>query len=214
MRCANCGGVTFSYRPNDRLPVCNAKCLAGYVNGVLDSTFTEEDMMGCFVEGFAPEVAKDTDGFPPKKTLKGGYKATIGELARKGGISKAGNEYDFYSIVLDINETLDGEDGTGEKLDKLYNPDDFGRSQLASALHTANLPYGTDDIDAFDISLDRLVGKEVFVRAWRRAKQTQNENGEWVDKEPHEDKQHIKIVEKIISKGKTASSSGTEEIPF
>ena len=213
MRCAWCKGETYNFRRVDTTPICGARCLASYVNSILDSTFTKEDMMGLFEEGFAPTVNDDSSG--SFKPIKGAYKARIDKLNRMVGVSeRTGNDYDFYSLKMQVLETVDGERGNNRFLDKIYSGDSKGRSKLANDLFTAGLEYSSESEEAFDASLEELKDKEVNVRAWVRAKQTQNDEGTWVDAEPREDKQQTKIVKEFDLKGKTASSANTEEIPF
>ena len=187
MRCAWCGGITYNFRKVDTTPICGARCLVSYVNSILDSTFTEEDMMGLFEEGFAPTANEDSSGgFKP---IKGGYKARIDKLNRMTGVSdRTGNDYDFYSLKLQVTETLEGDSGNNRFLDKIYNADSTGRSKLANDLFTAGLSYNADSEASFDLSLEELKDKEVNVRAWVRAKQMMNDEGSWVDAEPKEDK--------------------------
>jgi len=221
--CYICGNPAYFYYKKgefDKIPFCSTKCVAEYLNRILGSNFTEEDeVMGYFLTGYEPEAITDDADFKP---LKGAYKCCIEGLAHKEGVSeRTGNEYDFYSLKLQVVEVLEGDKGVNRKLDKIYNNDKDGQKKLADELFSGGIALDTSSEEAFETSLQDAKDKVISVRTWVRPAMTKNAEGEWVEKEPKEEKQYLKIVKELKLKGLAKPSEETKteekdssEVPF
>ena len=166
-----------------------------------------------FLDGWEPKPGTDDSEFKP---LKGAYVCRIDGLTRKVGVSeRTGDDYDFYTLKLQVTDTIEGDRGTNRYLDKVYNSDDNGRRALANDLFTAGIEFDKTSEDAFDASLVTTKDKTMNVRAWSRPKMVKI-GDEWEKKEPEELKQYIKKVKEFKLKGvpKSTENVKTETTPF
>ena len=169
----------------------------------------EDILKGLRESGFAPEVVEDDTGFAP---INGKYIVRIDRAGRvKGTGKKSGKDYDFRTIKMQVVEIISGDKATNRYLDIAYNPDEEGTKKLLNDLFTAGIVITATTDEELDQELSMLTDKTLNVRAWARNKQVKV-NDEWVDKEPAEEKQYVKIVKEF--KGKKKSEEKQSEIPF
>ena len=153
--------------------------------------------------GYKPELVTDDSDFQP---IKGKYVCSIIDIGKKEGTSnRTGQDYSFYFIKLQVNETIEGDKANNRRLDKAYgdklNADKTvvktALKVLADDLHTAGLAFVTTSEDDFHNSLQALRDKSVNVKAW-----------EWNrEKQGKDNLQMIKIVKEFkVSKKKTSGA--------
>lgn len=155
---------------------------------------------------YKPEEQKDGNEFAP---LSGAYNATIDRIERITG-DKNGVPYDFYSLSMQIYETVDGDKGDNRYLKQTYNVDDKGMKKFMDDMFSSKINVlDFNSLSSLDASLPSAVGKAVHVRAWVRTKQIK-EGDKWVDSPTGEKKQYLKIVSEFKIKKKDT----TGKVPF
>ncbi len=147
--------------------------------------------------GFNPTPVEDEGGFEP---VKGKYICRIDSAGRKKGTSdRTGNDYDFRTIKLQVAEIIEGDRATNRFFDRAYNIDEEGTKKLLNELFTSGITLNaTNDVE-LDAELETLVDKTMNIRAWIGAKRVK-QGDEWVEVEPKESVQMIKIVKNFGGK--------------
>ena len=159
--------------------------------------------------GFNPTIIEDGGGFEP---VTGKYVCRIDSAGRKTGEGKqSGKPYDFRSIKLQVAEIIDGDKATNRFFDRAYNVDEEGTKKLINELFTSGISLKATTDEELDNELPTLVDKTMNIRAWVRAKQVKV-GDEWVEAEPKEMVQQIKVVKEFGSKGKKDSIKSS--VPF
>ena len=155
--------------------------------------------------GYQPK--ENEDGFEP---VNGKYVCRIDTLGRVGGVSeRTGNAYDFYSGNIQVVEVIDGDKAMNRYFKLNYNNDEDGIKKLLDDLFTAGITLSAKSQEEMDVELPGLKDKIMNVRAWARPKM-RKEGDEWVEVEPKEMKQHVRVV-----KGFGKVKSGTDTVvPF
>ena len=158
--------------------------------------------------GFNPTPVEDEGGFEP---VKGKYICRIDQAGRKQGTSeRTGKEFDFRTIKLQVCEIVDGDKATNRFFDRAYNIDEEGTKKLMNELFTCGITLNATTDEELDAELPTLVDKTMNIRAWARPKQIKV-GEEWVEVEPKEMVQQIKVV-KDFGKGKKDSIKSS--VPF
>ena len=172
-------------------------------------------------EKYQPVALEDSSN--EYKPVKGCYKCRVVELKRLQGTSeRTGNDYDFYTLKLQVTESLDGDKATNRYLDSMmFNADQAGRNKLKDVLFSSGIEYvddfdneGNEQVQAFDDGLADAVDKTINVRAWYTPKMKKEGDG-FVKVEPEEMKQRLKVVSQF--KGLKIDAPiipGKMEIPF
>lgn len=169
----------------------------------------EDILKGLRDAGFKPEKVEDDIGFAP---INGKYVARIESAGRVGGTNvKTGKDYDFRTIKLQVVEVIDGDKAVNRRLDLIYNPDEEGTKKLLTDLFTAGIELTAKTDEELDIELPMLTDKTMNVRAWARNKQVK-QGDEWVDVEPPQLKQYVKVVREF--KGKKNQDNIKSDVPF
>lgn len=170
----------------------------------------EDILKGLMSEGFKPEVIEDEGGFEP---VKGKYVVRIDSAGRRTGVSeRTGRDYDFRTVKMQVCEIVSGDKATNRFFDLVYNTDVEGTKRLLNDLFTAGIEVRATEDVGLDAELETLVDKTMNVRAWvapRRAKQ----GDEWVNVEPREDVQRLKIVKDFRGNSKKQDSIKSN-VPF
>lgn len=167
---------------------------------VVDDFFQE-------LKEYKPVEVADDNAFKP---LKGSYIVRIAKLTHNIGTSqKDGNPYDFYSLNMQVTETIEGDKGENRYLNKRYQNTNEKLKALMNDLFTAGISFETGDREAFDSSLANAIDKQMRVRAWTWSPDKKM-NGEPIPEDERVALQMMKIVKDFKSKGKTPSS----ELPF
>lgn len=157
---------------------------------------------------YQPEVTKDEPDFKP---IKGRYIARIAKLQHNTGISTTTNEpYDFYSMDLQIVETVDGDKGERRYLRKRYQNTLEGMKKLTNDLFTSGIEYGKGSREEFDLSLSSIIDKTVKLSAWSWTPE-KDIQGNPIPEDDREARQQFKIVNNFA---KTKKAKTTEKPPF
>lgn len=158
------------------------------------------------LKDYKPEEVKDEGDFKP---LKGSYICRVSKLTHNVGNSqKDGNPYDFYSLNMQITETIDGDKGNNRYLNKRYQNTNEKLKALMNDLFTAGISFETGSREAFDLSLVNAIDKQIGVRAWVWTPE-KDRNGNIIPEEERIPMQQMKIV-KDFKKGALKST----ELPF
>ena len=167
---------------------------------VVDDFFQE-------LKDYKPEEVKDEGDFRP---IKGSYIARVAKLTHNQGVSTKNNEpYDFYSLNMQITETIDGDKGNNRYLNKRYQNTNEKLKALMNDLFTAGIPFENGSREAFDLSLVNAIDKQVRLRAWVWTPD-KDISGNFIAEDNRTPIQQMKIVKDFKNKGKTPSS----EVPF
>lgn len=158
------------------------------------------------LKDYKPEEIKDEGDFKP---LKGSYICRVSKLTHNVGTStNDGNPYDFYSLNMQITETIDGDKGNNRYLNKRYQNTNEKLKALMNDLFTAGISFETGSREAFDLSLVNAIDKQVRLRAWVWTPE-KDRNGNIIPEEERTPLQQIKIV-KDFKKGALKPT----ELPF
>ena len=158
------------------------------------------------LKDYKPEEVKDDSEFKP---LKGSYICRVAKLTHNIGVSQRDNSpYDFYSLNMQVTETIDGDKGNNRYLNKRYQNTNEGIKKLMNDLFTAGIPFETGSREAFDLSLTNAIDKQARVRAWAWTPEKKM-SGEAIPEEDRVAIQQLKIVKDF--KGKKVSSA---DVPF
>lgn len=159
------------------------------------------------LKDYKPEEVKDEGDF---KALKGNYIARVAKLTHNIGASvKDNSPYDFYSLNMQITETIDGDKGNNRYLNKRYQNNNESLKKLMNDLFTAGIPFETGSREAFDLSLSNAIDKQVRLRAWAWTPEKKMD-GSPIAEEDRVAIQQLKIIKDFKNKNKTPSS----EVPF
>jgi len=155
---------------------------------------------------YKPIEVKDDNDFKP---LKGSYIVRVARLSHNVGTSqKDGNPYDFYSLNMQITETIDGDKGDNRYLNKQYQNTNEALKKLMNDLFTAGITFETGSREAFDSSLANAIDKQMRVRAWTWSPD-KTMSGEAIPEDERVALQMLKIVKDFS--GKKAKAS---DLPF
>ena len=155
------------------------------------------------LKDFKPEVVKDDNEFKP---LKGSYIAVVKKLTHNKGQSQTtGSNYDFYSLNVQIVETIDGEKGENRYIQKRYQNTNEKLKALMNDLFTAGIEFDNSSREAFDLSLTNAIDKQIKIRAWTWSP-TKNMQGEELSEELRTVLQMSKIVKDFSGKKAKASN--------
>jgi len=155
---------------------------------------------------YKPVEVKDDNDFKP---LKGSYIVRVAKLTHNIGTSqKNGEPYDFYSLNMQVTETIDGDKGDNRYLNKRYQNNNEALKKLMNDLFTAGIEFDTGSREAFDLSLVNAIDKQMRVRAWAWTPEKKMD-GTPIAEEDRIAIQQIKIV-KDFKKGALKST----ELPF
>ncbi len=166
---------------------------------------TTNDFFG-ELKDYKPEEVKDEGDFKP---IKGSYIARVAKLTHNIGVSTKDNTpYDFYSLNMQITETIDGDKGNNRYLNKRYQNTNEKLKALMNDLFTAGISFETGSREAFDLSLVNAIDKQVRLRAWSWTPE-KDRSGNIIPEEDRTPLQQIKIV-KDFKKGALKST----ELPF
>lgn len=158
------------------------------------------------LKDYKPEEVKDEGDFKP---LKGSYICRVSKLTHNMGTStKDGNPYDFYSLNMQITETIDGDKGNNRYLNKRYQNTNEKLKALMNDLFTAGIAFETGSREAFDLSLVNAIDKQIRVRTWVWTPE-KDRNGNIIPEEDRTPMQQMKIV-KDFKKGALKPT----ELPF
>ena len=158
------------------------------------------------LKDYKPEVVKDDNEFKP---LKGSYNAIVKQLTHKTGTSQTtGNAFDFYSLNMQIVETISGDKGENRYIQKRYNNENDKLKALMNDLFTAGVEFDNSSREAFDLSLTNAIDKQIKIRAWTWSPD-KSMSGELLAEEDRVALQMSKIVKDFS--GKKAKAS---ELPF
>lgn len=167
----------------------------------------ENDIFGS-LKDYQPEVIKDEPSF---KTFKGRYTARILKITHNIGVSTTtSNPYDFYSLRLQVTETIEGDKADKRLLDKRYQNTPEGMKKLMNDLFTMGVEYGKENREAFDLSLSSAVDKIVNVRAWTWTPD-KTMDGAVIPEDERVAKQQFTVVKDF---SKTKKSTTSEKAPF
>lgn len=160
--------------------------------------------------GLVEKENEDDGGFKP---VKGEYICRIDSAGRITGDSKkTGEPYDFRTLKMQVAEIVSGDKATNRFFDRAYNPDEQGTTKLMNDLFTAGIDTKAVNSDTeLDEFLGTLKDKTMCVRAWVAPKR-KKEGDEWVNVEPKEDVQMIKIVKEF--KAKKNPGTAKSSVPF
>ena len=166
-----------------------------------------EDFFGG-LKDYQPEEIKDEE-FKP---IKGKYVARVARLTHNIGLSTTTNEpYDFYSLNIQITETIEGDRGNNRYLSKRFQNNLDSIKKLCNALFTAGIPFDNTGVrEAFDLSLTNAIDKTINIRAyiWTPEK---DRAGNLIPEEDRTPLQMFNIVKNFSDKKKSNSS---ESIPY
>lgn len=155
---------------------------------------------------YKPVEVKDDNEFKP---LKGSYIVRVAKLTHNIGTSqKNGEPYDFYSLNMQVTETIDGDKGDNRYLNKRYQNTNEKLKALMNDLFTAGITFETGDREAFDSSLANAIDKQMRVRAWTWSPD-KTMSGEPIAEDDRIALQMLKIVKDFS--GKKAKAS---DLPF
>lgn len=168
-----------------------------------------------FLKNVEPEKILDVNEFEP---IKGAYIARIEALEHQIGTSeRTGNDYDFYSLKLQVKETKEGDKGDNRYLDKIYSNDERGIIKLRDEMFTAGLTniLNFESNEELDKTLHLIKDKLVKIRAWNPPRVKKNEDGEWVVPDKEDKVQRLKIVAELELKGQQGSNKSSDSnTPF
>jgi hypothetical protein len=157
---------------------------------------------------YKPEEVKDDNEF---KVLKGSYLTRVSKLVHNIGVStKDGSPYDFYSLNLQVVETIDGDKGENRYFNKRYNNNPEKLKALMNDLFTAGIEFDKTSREAFDLSLSGAVDKQIKVRAWGWTPEKKMD-GTPIPEEDRTTIQQLKIIKDFGKKSKTTTS---DNVPF
>ena len=158
------------------------------------------------LKDYKPEEVKDDNEFKP---LKGSYVCRVAKLTHNIGTSqKDGNPYDFYSLNMQVVETIDGDKGENRYLNKRYQNNNDSLKKMMNDLFTAGIEFNNTSREEFDLSLTNAIDKQVRLRAWSWTPE-KTMGGEPIPEEQRTPIQFTKII-KEFKKSTTKSS----EAPF
>ncbi len=147
------------------------------------------------LKDYTPEEVRDEGDFKP---LKGSYITVVKRLTHNTGVSTTTNEpYDFYSLNIQVIETIDGDKGNNRYLSKRYQSTNEGIKKLMNDLFTAGIEFNKGSREDFDLSLGNAIDKEVRVRAWGW-KPDKTRAGEPIAEEDRVALQTVKIVKEFM----------------
>ncbi len=173
---------------------------------VLEPLNPADDFFGELMQ-YQPEEVKDDGDFKP---LKGSYIARVAKLQHNIGVSTRDNSpYDFYSINMQITDTIDGQKGNNRYLNKRYQNTVEGVKKLMNDLFTAGIEFERGSREAFDLSMVNAIDKQVRLRAWTWTPE-KTVGGQPIAEEDRVPIQQMKIVKDFKKTGKKA----TGEAPF
>lgn len=167
-----------------------------------------------FLNNVAPEKILDKNEFLP---LKGAYLCRVDALEHRAGNSKKdGEPYDFYSLKLQVKETVEGDKGNNRFLDKIYSNDEKGITALRNDMFTAGLLeiLNFTSNETLDSTSMLIKDKMVKIRAWNPAKVTKSASGEWEVLDKEDRVQRFKIVAEFELKGSKGSDKSAGNVPF
>jgi hypothetical protein len=169
-----------------------------------------EDILKALVEsGFTPEVVEDTSDFSP---ITGKYVCRIDSAGRVSGKSeRTGNEYDFYSVSIQVAEIIDGDKATNRFLKLNYNRDAAGIEKLLNDLFTADIKLGVSSDKELEEALPLLKDKTMNIRAWVWTP-TKDKAGNEIPEENRKAYQQLRVVKAF--KDKTKPATATSKVPF
>jgi len=157
--------------------------------------------------GYQPEETKDDD-FKP---IKGSYVCVVKRLTHNIGMSNTNEPFDFYSLNVQVIETIEGMKGENRYLTKRFQNNLDSIKKLCNALFTAGIPFDNTGVrEAFDLSLTNAIDKQMRIRAyvWSPEK---TRSGEPIPEDERTPLQMFNVVKEFKGKGKIVSS---ESIPF
>ena len=158
------------------------------------------------LKDYKPEEVKDEGDFKP---LKGSYIVRVAKLTHNIGVSTKDNTpYDFYSLNMQITETIDGDKGNNRYLNKRYQNTNEKLKALMNDLFTAGIAFENGSREAFDLSLVNAIDKQVRLRAWVWTPE-KDRSGNIIPEEDRTPLQQMRIV-KDFKKGALKST----ELPF
>lgn len=111
------------------------------------------------LKGYTPQELEDDSGF---KVLKGTYRCAIMSIKAEQHAEWG----DRYQVEFMVNETLDGDNGTGRKFWKRFPKTDEGVKDLLDVLFTAGVTVPRNTIEEFEANLYKAADAEVVLRAW------------------------------------------------
>jgi hypothetical protein len=169
-----------------------------------------EDILKSLVDaGFTPEVVEDTSDFSP---ITGKYVCRIDSAGRVSGKSeRTGNEYDFYSVSIQVAEIIDGDKATNRFLKLNYNKDADGIKKLLNDLFTADIKLGVSSDKELEEALPLLKDKTMNIRAWVWTP-TKDKAGNEIPEENRKAYQQLRVVKSF--KGKAKSEAVKSSVPF
>jgi hypothetical protein len=169
-----------------------------------------EDILKSLVDaGFTPEVVEDTSDFSP---ITGKYICRIDSAGRVSGKSeRTGNEYDFYSVSIQVAEIIDGDKATNRFLKLNYNRDAAGIEKLLNDLFTADIKLGVSSDKELEEALPLLKDKTMNIRAWVWTP-TKDKAGNEIPEENRKAYQQLRVVKAF--KDKTKPATATSKVPF
>ena len=158
--------------------------------------------------GYEPK--ENTNEFAP---VKGSYICRIDSAGRLQGNSKASGEpYDFRTINMQVAEVVGGDKATNRYLKLMYNPDERGVTRLMDDLFTAQIDTKAVNSDTeLDSFLETLKDKTMCISAWKAPKM-RKEGEEWVEVEPKEYVQKLKVLKEFKNKGNPGTAKSG--VPF
>ena len=159
--------------------------------------------------GFQPEVVKDETDFQP---ITGKYICRIDSAGRVTGKSeRTGNEYDFYSVSLQVAEIVDGDKATNRFLKINYNKDADGVKKMLNDLFTAGISLGVSSDKELDEALPMIKDKTMNIRCWVWTPE-KDKNGNPIPEENRKAYQQTRVVKEF--KGKKKADTIKSNIPF
>lgn len=180
-------------------------------------TTTKESEMGAdfsnIAKNFKPTEQTDDNSFKP---LKGAYVCRIDRLEHKTGTAKAsGNAYDFYSLKMQVTETVEGDKGDNRFLDKMYKNDDDGIQKIITDMFTSKIEgLDVSSVEAFDGSLGNVKDKSIKVRTWVWVPE-KNQDGSVIPEDQRVGRQQLKVVNEFqLGKSGKKSEKKSNEVPF
>ena len=160
------------------------------------------------LQNYQPETIKDEPDFKP---IKGRYMTRLAKLVHNIGISTTTQEpYDFYSLDLQVTETIEVDKGDKRYLRKRYPNTPEGLKKLMNDLFTAGIEFDKTSREAFDLSLTGTIDKQLKVRAWSWTPTTTRE-GALIPEEEQISRQQFVIVKDFA---KTKGTKKQTEAPF
>ena len=156
---------------------------------------------------YKPEEIKDEGDFKP---IKGSYITRVSRLTHNIGVStRDSSPYDFYSLNVQVTETVDGDKGDNRYLTKRYQNTPEGVKKLMNDLFTAGIDFDKGSREAFDLSLSNAIDKQIRLRAWAWSPD-KTMAGVPIPEDERTAIQQMKIVNEF--KGAKKSSGGS--VPF